>query len=202
VDVKALSNDSTFNWPDTRLGPLEPKDRRFPLPGLVGSTKLRNTGKQQSLLTQSNNYETDILTAELAHERQSTILEQFIAVGRQLDSDETSQNTSTANVKSFNHFDCAVHECPQVLVKDFYDMFPGINVASLHTLTVITFCQKAQDVSTEMQAADTFVAKGKVELIESFIDAATDICELLHDTGYWADFVDPTSGRPVFISLI
>jgi len=30
-----------------------------------------------------------------------------------------------------------------------------------------------------------------------FVSAATDICEMLHDAGFWADFLDPASGRPV-----
>jgi len=30
-----------------------------------------------------------------------------------------------------------------------------------------------------------------------FVSAATDICEMLHDAGFWADFLDPASGGPV-----
>lgn len=30
-----------------------------------------------------------------------------------------------------------------------------------------------------------------------FVDSARQVCEGLRDQGYWADFVDPASGRPV-----
>jgi len=43
-----------------------------------------------------------------------------------------------------------------------------------------------------------FIGHG-VELLFAvqFVSASTDICEMLHDAGFWADFIDPASGRPV-----
>jgi len=36
-----------------------------------------------------------------------------------------------------------------------------------------------------------------------FVQGATEICEVLKSKGYWADFIDPSSGKPVskFTSL-
>jgi hypothetical protein len=32
-----------------------------------------------------------------------------------------------------------------------------------------------------------------------FIKGASDICEALNNSGFWADFIDPSCGRPVSI---
>ena len=35
-----------------------------------------------------------------------------------------------------------------------------------------------------------------------FIQGATDICEALQEGGYWADFIDPSCGKPVSIIFV
>jgi len=80
-------SDASFQWPETRLGPLEPKDRRFPLPGMVGSSSHHNTSlseSQQMKVQPRPRYDADVLVAELPYERQSTAFEQFVAVNTEV----------------------------------------------------------------------------------------------------------------------
>jgi len=79
--------DASFQWPETRLGPLEPKDRRFPLPGMVGSSSAHGAAvnqSQQARVQQRPRYDADVLVAELPYERQSTAFEQFVAVNTEV----------------------------------------------------------------------------------------------------------------------
>lgn len=77
---------TAFQWPDTRLGPLEPNDRRFPLPGLVGSPRSqhRQTNRAVTRYPRVPRYDADVLVAELPHERQSSTFEQFMTVTKQV----------------------------------------------------------------------------------------------------------------------
>ena len=80
--------DASFRWPETRLGPLEPKDRRFPLPGMVGSGAVHSVGSSPSQSSRKverrPRYDVDVLVAELPYERQSTAFEQFVAVNAEV----------------------------------------------------------------------------------------------------------------------
>lgn len=79
--------DASFQWPETRLGPLEPKDHRFPLPGMVGSSTTHSATLNQSRqarVQQRPRYDADVLVAELPYERQSTAFEQFVAVNTEV----------------------------------------------------------------------------------------------------------------------
>jgi len=195
IICKHLSYDSAAKWPDTRLGPLEPVNKRFPLPGRVGGL-VKSTVPSNPAGILKSKYDSDIFTVELAHERQSVVLEQFVTVNKQLlgEKQEQSQCQDLDDPKSFNQFECVAHECPHFLFRDFCDIFPSYN-ANWKTLTVITLGQKPQERVTVEQLTDD-AGKAKVMLVESFIEAATDICEVLHEAGFWADFIDPTSGRP------
>ncbi|KAK8735895.1 hypothetical protein OTU49_005106, partial [Cherax quadricarinatus] len=75
---------------------------------------------------------------------------------------------------------------------DFLDLFPGHKLKD-GPLSVVTLSQKTQH---DMSSWSVDMELERDELIEYFILAAEDICTSLQAEGYWADFIDPSSGRP------
>jgi len=91
-----------------------------------------------------------------------------------------------------DRLDFAVHNCPQALKNDFASLFPGVDVKK-SALTVITLAKKTE---TDQAAWATEVEVERESLTVEFIRTAESICESLKAAGYWADFIDPSSGRP------
>lgn len=88
--------------------------------------------------------------------------------------------------------ECAAHDCPQMLRKDFQSLFPNIDICH-GTLSVITISQKTENDMTKWNPA---VEIEREEMLATFVQGAQDICAGLSEEGYWADFIDPSSGRP------
>ncbi|XP_066486637.1 cobalamin trafficking protein CblD [Tiliqua scincoides] len=88
--------------------------------------------------------------------------------------------------------ECSIQACPELLRKDFELLFPDV---TSNDLTVLTVTQKTIN---DMTAWSQEVEKEREILIEMFISGAKEICNALGAEGYWADFIDPTSGLPFF----
>ncbi|XP_074658975.1 cobalamin trafficking protein CblD-like isoform X2 [Tubulanus polymorphus] len=178
--------DSETVWPDKTLGPFGPQDRRFPLPGLVGtSSQLETAGK---LSTNSVKPLPDILTEELPAERHAKVYDQFIQTVRE--AEEMEQILTEPSMSDV--MECVVQDCPKLLKKDFADLFPDRDITS-RPLTVITISQKSEN---DMSAWNEDIEMEREELLSTFITGANDICAALNEAGYWADFIDPSSGTP------
>lgn len=83
--------------------------------------------------------------------------------------------------------------CPPALVKDLIGMFPDQKLTNHSQVTVLNLTQKSDN---DMSAWSLQMEMERDKLTQVFIDSAMNICEELKREGYWADFIDPTSGRP------
>ncbi|RXN01272.1 hypothetical protein EOD39_7251, partial [Acipenser ruthenus] len=75
---------------------------------------------------------------------------------------------------------------------DFASMFPE---APANNMTVLTVTQKTKaDMTSWCEEVDD----EREQLLEKFVNGAKEICYALRTEGYWADFIDPSSGIAFF----
>lgn len=174
-------------WPDAKLGPLNPKDKSCPLPGDVG-IPMKNAPKH--LVTAAPPKPSrahDPLGILTTQERQLKVLEEFNKAQEHVEEVEKIMGPNP-----FDHIECVIQTCPELLKRDFQDLFPERNLTSSE-LTVIVISQKTD---SDMTAWSEDVETEREKLLGHFIAGAKDICSMLNMAGYWADFIDPSSGRP------
>uniref|UniRef100_A0AC34QFF9 Methylmalonic aciduria and homocystinuria type D protein, mitochondrial n=1 Tax=Panagrolaimus sp. JU765 TaxID=591449 RepID=A0AC34QFF9_9BILA len=82
--------------------------------------------------------------------------------------------------------------CPRLLKKDLKYLFVDVDFADKN-VTVLNLTQKS---ASDMASWSPDMEIERMKLTSSFIDSATAICQALKECGYWADFIDPSSGRP------
>lgn len=110
----------------------------------------------------------------------------------QVSSKENSEATVREPVPSaVDNLECLAVECDDLLKKDFKDLFADRDI-SKEQLSIITLSQKTVN---DMTSWSPDVEDEREQLLEKFISSATEICSSLQLAGYWADFVEPESGR-------
>jgi len=188
------ATDEATVWPDPRLGLLGPRDLRMPLPGNVGFPN-----RLPSQPVAQENFKTswlpEILTCLTNYDRQVQVMKQNTEVEEDeiegLNAEELEQLLMDLPNPS-DLLECVAQDCPKLIRKDFADLFPNRDVTS-GPLTVVSLTQKTKN---DMAGWSELVEIEREELIACFVDAAKEICQKLNSEGYWADFIDPTSGRP------
>eukprot|EP00914_Ancora_sagittata_P015745 GHVO01031318.1.p1 GENE.GHVO01031318.1~~GHVO01031318.1.p1 ORF type:complete len:289 (+),score=37.76 GHVO01031318.1:136-1002(+) len=180
IDVENIVRKQLMDWPDTRLGLLSPRDSRFPLPGTSGPDPRFMKNEQVTTA------EPDILTEPTKSEQQGEVLQQYLDMA---DKSELSPELFEAEKLGL---ECVAQELPELLRKDFQDLFPEQDFRS-HNLTVITL---SQHTDNNMTMWSPEVEEEREVLLENFVCSASDICSSLKDAGFWADFIDPSSGKP------
>ncbi|XP_017786864.1 PREDICTED: methylmalonic aciduria and homocystinuria type D homolog, mitochondrial-like [Nicrophorus vespilloides] len=87
---------------------------------------------------------------------------------------------------------CRIQACPQVLRKTVYDLFPHRNL-SQSDLSVVTI-----NIKTDLKLLRKNNEMETEKLAQRFVMTAKNVCSKLRSLGYWADFINPFSGRPYF----
>ncbi|XP_077176216.1 cobalamin trafficking protein CblD isoform X2 [Paroedura picta] len=178
-------------WPDEVMGPFGPQDQRFQLPGNIGfDCHLNGTASQKTM--QVHKRLPDILVEPLASERHEFVMAQQI---NEFQSTGVAHKQEVNNAKAYFEtakVECAIQTCPELLRKDFESMFPEV---TSNNLTILTVTQKT---ANDMTSWSEEVESERESLIENFINGAKEICYALSAEGYWADFIEPTSGLAFF----
>ncbi|XP_029314687.1 metabolism of cobalamin associated Db isoform X2 [Cottoperca gobio] len=179
-------------WPDESMGPFGPQDQRFQLPGKVGFIcHLEGLAEQKKGL--AHKMVPDVLSFPSNSERHECILAQFIGEFFEKDDPASSQNATTAEQYFDNSsLECAIQSCPELLKKDFQSMFPE---APSSGMMVVTVTQKTENDMTSWCAE---VEQEREQTLDKFVDGAKEICFALQREGFWADFIDPSSGLAFF----
>ncbi|CAL8291058.1 unnamed protein product [Lota lota] len=178
-------------WPDEKMGPFGPQDRRFQLPGNVGfDCHLEGMGDQK--LFPVHRTVPDVLSAPSSTERHEFILAQFVG---EFQTKEASVSLRMRKAELYfdqMKTDCTVNSCPELLRKDLDLYFPA---APTGGITVVTVTQRNERLSEPKQSSDQ-------QLLDQFVNGAKEMCFALWTAGYWADFIDPMTGAAFFGSVI
>ncbi|KAM7049267.1 cobalamin trafficking protein CblD isoform 1-T1 [Acridotheres tristis] len=173
------------------MGPFGPQDQRFQLPGNMGfDCHLHGTASQKK--SQTSKSLPDILAEPSAGERHEFVMAQYIQEFQGSDSPQKQQINNAETYFENAKVECAVQACPELLRKDFQSLFPDV---PCRCLTVLTVTQRSR---SDMSVWSREVEEEREMLVENFINGAKEICFAISAEGYWADFIDPSSGLAFF----
>lgn len=179
-------------WPDESMGPFGPQDQRFQLPGNVGfDNHLKGTAEQQRHTQTLLKGIPDVLTAPSSTDRHQLILAQMLTEYAALES-STEPVGKVEQYFEHSNVECAIQSCPELLKKDFQSMFPE---APSNGMMVVTVTQRTEN---DMTSWSQEVNLEREQLLDKFIAGAKEICYALQKEGFWADFIDPSSGLAFF----
>lgn len=179
-------------WPYKSVRPFGPQDKHFQLPGNVGfDCHLKELTEQKKGLP--HGIVSDVLSIPSSSERHEFILTQFM--GEFFAKDGQTLGWTDCKDEQYFHnssVECAIQSCPELLHKDFKSMFPEAPSSGMMVLTVT---QKTQN---DMMSWCADVEQEREQMLVKFVDGAKEICYALQREGFWADFIDPSSGLAFF----
>ncbi|XP_022602273.1 methylmalonic aciduria and homocystinuria type D homolog, mitochondrial-like [Seriola lalandi dorsalis] len=189
ITVSPTDSGPRTVWPDENMGPFGPQDQRFQLPGNVGfDCHLEGMADQKKAPVHRT--VPDVLTTPSSMERHQFVLAQFVSefqgklgpISMRVDKAERYFNQTDT--------DCSINSCPELLRKDLELLFPS---APTNSITVVTVTQSSS-------LCEETAEQDRDQLLHRFVSGAKEMCFALWTAGYWADFIDPTTGAAFFAS--
>lgn len=179
-------------WPDPSLGPLCSVDRRFPMPGHVGVINESPVKSRAHLSEEAARSFADPLVTlpPQPEDRHFGVLVHYLTHNSQIEVKDFIPEQPTP--KASDMLECAAHDCPQILRREFADLFPDRNTMD-GPFTVITLSQHTEN---DMSVWSGEVETEREQLLDTFMLGANEICKSLVKNGFWADFIDPATGKP------
>ncbi|CAN9498089.1 unnamed protein product [Ophioblennius macclurei] len=178
ISVSHTDSGRRTVWPDENMGPFGPQDRRFQLPGNVGFD-CHLEGVEDRQKAPVHRMLPDVLTAPSCADRHQFVLAQFVNEFQGKLGPISSRVNKAEQYFSQSDADCSVTSCPELLKKDLEELFPS---APTSFITVVTVTQSQQE------------NKETNQLLQKFVNGAKEMCFALWTAGYWADFIDPSTG--------
>ncbi|PVD30905.1 hypothetical protein C0Q70_10180 [Pomacea canaliculata] len=161
-----LANTVTqVEWPDPALGPLRPVNRHFPLPGQIGATN-QSSSDINAKPEELPHYFGDPLTLLPAQpcERHLGVLAHYLNHELKNSVKDMTEPCENTMPKPSDMLECVAYDCPQILRKDFSDLFPDRDI-SLGPFTALTLSQRTKN---DMSAWSYDVEMEREELLETF----------------------------------
>jgi len=164
---------------------LKPQSKTFPFPGDVCISLNYDQAKLKPLTVPTVKLE-DLLKSEAppmlsAFHNETSAAEEEEEL--ELEALETEQSVT---------LELTAMDCPPALKRDLISLFPDHKVSVQSRMTVLNLTQKSDN---DMSAWSLQMEMERDRLTAGFIESAMNICEQLKQDGFWADFIDPTSGR-------
>ncbi|XP_028992744.1 metabolism of cobalamin associated Db isoform X2 [Betta splendens] len=165
---------------------IDLQDYQLPVKA-VDDCYLRELAEEKNTLAQ--NVFSDVLLAKCSSEKTTQFSGDFVE-----ENDQASPQTVCGVEQYFgdSSVECATQPCPELLQKDFQFMFPD---APPSGMMVVTVTQKTQNDMTSWSAE---VEQEREQMLDKFVDGAKEICCAFQREGFWADFIDPSSGLAFF----
>uniref|UniRef100_A0AC35TGU4 Methylmalonic aciduria and homocystinuria type D protein, mitochondrial n=1 Tax=Rhabditophanes sp. KR3021 TaxID=114890 RepID=A0AC35TGU4_9BILA len=172
---------------EVRQNPLLGPKKDFPLPGDVTSDFITMSlpPREPAIKVYKPDTSNNISIQDVLNASELSV---------QRDEEFRPESFSESHVFDKCEIEVKFDECPKLLRKDLNRMFVD-HVFTSDSVCVINIAQKSIH---DMVAWNREMETEREALNESFIHTAKDVCELIQKEGYWADFIDPMSGRPYY----